>query len=190
MTDKDVQYIPGQVIFLDEEVPFKKFPKIARHTNVQCTITEKLDGSNALIYISEDLEVVKAGSRSRWITPGKSTDNFGFAQWVEDNKEELKKLGPGYHYGEWVGKGINRGYDIEPKNLFMFNPRWGNQGPDCVDVVPLLGTCKFNELEHMLLNIKDDLLLNGSTLNPNTKAEGVMVFFREFGHYMKVIYDK
>lgn len=55
---------------------FEGFPKISRLSQ-SCVITEKLDGTNAQIWISED-GTVRAGSRNRWITP--ADDNYGFAR--------------------------------------------------------------------------------------------------------------
>ena len=139
---------------------FQGWPKIAR-LNRDMTITEKIDGTNAQIYIEyralvddsvfasdeylpqaccpfllvEDMVMV-AGSRKRWISPAK--DNYGFARWVSDNRYELLKLGPGRHFGEWWGQGIQRKYDMEEKKLSMFNQKWATEGPDCVDSVPVL----------------------------------------------------
>lgn len=118
----------------------KKFPKIPRASNEIITITEKIDGSNGLIYIDEDTSVVRAGSRNRWIEPGKQ-DNHGFAAWVEENNEDLKMLGPGYHYGEWMGQGIQRGYGLDHKRFYLFNVgRWSAYNkPNCCHVVPIVG---------------------------------------------------
>jgi hypothetical protein len=103
-------------------------------------ITEKVDGTNALVDITEAQGIylipgetlavvdgvsyiVRAGSRSRWLTPG--ADNYGFAAWVADNADELAKLGPGRHYGEWFGKGIQRNYGLEERRFALFNTsRW------------------------------------------------------------------
>ena len=73
---------------------FQAFPKIHR-LNREVIVTEKIDGTNALVWISDDSTEARAGSRSRWITP--EDDNFGFASWVRHNAEELRGLGPGYH---------------------------------------------------------------------------------------------
>ena len=118
---------------------FPAFPKIARLSK-PVVLTEKIDGTNGLIYITPatlgapdgelvELEtgwhVVAPGSRSRWITP--MNDNHGFARWVYDNAEELVKLGPGHHYGEWWGSGIQRGYGLQKgeKRFSLFNVgRW------------------------------------------------------------------
>mgnify|MGYP003564223801 FL=1 len=64
---------------------FETFPKINRLKR-ECVITEKLDGTNAQIAITED-GVMFVGSRNRWITP--EDDNYGFARWARDNHEEL-----------------------------------------------------------------------------------------------------
>jgi hypothetical protein len=139
---------------------FQPFPKIARYSR-DIVITEKIDGTNAQIFIKElpDDEVMPtdtplvmvighspglllyAGSRSRWLTPGKSTDNHGFAAWVAENAEELVKLGPGRHFGEWWGKSINRGYGLDHKSFSLFNVhKWADPlvRPSCCSVVPVL----------------------------------------------------
>lgn len=84
---------------------FEGFPKTSRYSR-GCIITEKLDGTNAQVFVTDDGRLY-AGSRNRWITP--EDDNYGFAKWVRANAEELKLLGPGRHFGEWWGNGIQRG---------------------------------------------------------------------------------
>lgn len=95
---------------------FVGFPKIARYSR-ECIITEKIDGTNAQIYIIPDDELnlhasmstiervaydpdlhlsIFAGSKTRYITP--SNDNHGFARWVQENSPELFGLGRGRHY--------------------------------------------------------------------------------------------
>ena len=53
-------------------IEFEEFPKIARLSR-ECIITEKLDGTNAQVLITEDMDsgqrFLQVGSRSRWITP-------------------------------------------------------------------------------------------------------------------------
>lgn len=97
-------------------IAFKPIKRFSR----DCIITEKIDGTNAQIYITKRGRVY-AGSRNKWLIPGKNTDNYGFAKWVKDNEETLKLLGPGRHYGEWFGKGINRGYGLENRKFYLFN---------------------------------------------------------------------
>src|SRR5271166_6384544 len=115
-------------------VEFKEFPKIAR-LNRECIISEKIDGTNAQIIISEDGEIA-AASRSCIITTER--DNYGFALWVKEHADELFALGPGNHFGEWWGSGINRGYGLEKgqKKFSLFNvERWKDIRPACCDVV-------------------------------------------------------
>jgi len=116
---------------------FKEFPKIPRLSR-ECIITEKIDGTNASIFIGENGEFL-VGSRTKWITP--DNDNYGFAKWSYDNKEELLKLGQGHHFGEWWGQGIQRKYGLSEKRFSLFNTsRWGieSERPSCCHVVPIL----------------------------------------------------
>jgi hypothetical protein len=121
----------------DQLIEFTPFPKIARWSR-DVVITEKIDGTNASIWINEDKTILKAASRNRWITP--ENDNFGFAKWVEANKEQLLWLGPGYHFGEWWGLGIQRTYGMKEKVFSLFNTiRFEkNPAPPCCRVVPVL----------------------------------------------------
>ncbi|MDE2467212.1 MAG: RNA ligase family protein, partial [Bradyrhizobium sp.] len=129
-------------------------------------MTEKIDGTNAQIawfelqseeaveaaaadplclkvvsgqYDGESPMALYAGSRNRWLLPGKQ-DNFGFAAWVFANSAELLKLGPGRHFGEWYGAGIQRGYGLTEKRFALFNTaRWlADDRATCCDVVPIL----------------------------------------------------
>lgn len=107
---------------MNDAATFPAFPSIPRLYR-EVTITEKIDGTNALIHVSDDGTVVRAGSRSRWITT--TDDNFGFARWVAEHADELRALGPGSHYGEWYGSGIQRGYGLKEKRFALFNAtRW------------------------------------------------------------------
>ncbi len=97
---------------------FDKIPRLKRNV----VITEKIDGTNACVVISPE-GIISAQSRSQIITP--DNDNYGFARWVEDNSEELAKLGGGYHFGEWWGSGIQRRYGMDRKVFSLFNVgRW------------------------------------------------------------------
>src|SRR4051812_4307796 len=107
---------------------FQAFPSIARLFR-ECVVTEKIDGTNGVVHVSDDGLTVTAGSRSRWITP--EADNFGFARWVAEHAEELRALGPGFHFGEWWGSGIQRRYGLDEKRFSLFNVgRWGEGGKD------------------------------------------------------------
>src|SRR6478609_4562760 len=114
---------------------FQEFPKMPRLSR-EVIITEKIDGTNAQVLITPEGEI-HAGSRTRWITP--ESDNFGFAAWVRDNREQLLQLGPGRHFGEWWGSGIQRRYGLTEKRFSLFNvKRWGESRPACCHVVPVL----------------------------------------------------
>lgn len=164
---------------LDEELPpsevtFEAWPKIPRLDKLRTVITEKLDGTNAQVIITDDGRIA-AGSRTRLITPGKLTDNYGFAGWVEDNKEELLKMGPGRHFGEWWGQGIQRGYGLTEKRFSLFNVRrWGEHNPntpDCVSVVPVIEVTDPNDAMTYLTRV-------GSLAVPGwMRPEGIVVFF-------------
>ena len=116
---------------------FKGFGKIPRGNPLLVTITEKINGTNACIVCANN-GVAMVQSRRRIITP--EDDNFGFAAWVEENKEELAGLGVGYSYGEWAGPGIQKNpHNLEEKTFFLFNTsRWTDDRPACCSVVPVL----------------------------------------------------
>jgi hypothetical protein len=127
---------------------FGKIPRLSRN----CVITEKIDGTNAQVFIermilapgdlrrtdsgglcvfserSQAFYSVEAGSRSRWVTP--EADNFGFASWVHAHGRQLVEgLGEGRHFGEWWGSGIQRGYGLQrgEKRFSLFNvARWAD----------------------------------------------------------------
>ncbi|MFI6609258.1 RNA ligase family protein [Streptomyces sp. NPDC050507] len=115
-------------------------------------MTEKLDGTNGLVFIQDatapgadahplyDVAVstshgdylVRAGSRNRWLALDLPKldgvvprDNYGFAAWTRDNADDLVSLGPGHHYGEWYGHKIARGYGLTERRFALFNVgRW------------------------------------------------------------------
>jgi hypothetical protein len=174
---------------------FEPFPKLARLSR-GCVITEKLDGTNAQVYVrphegnheppylgceamheGQPYEIF-AGSRTRTITPGKETDNYGFAAWVWEHKDELVKLGPGRHFGEWYGRGIQRGYGLAERRFALFDTsRWPEQRPRpaCVDVVPVLHNGEFDTsaINSAMLLLKH----TGSVAVPGfMDPEGIVVY--------------
>jgi hypothetical protein len=192
---------------------FEEFPKIPR-LKKGVVITEKLDGTNAQIAIfeltQESYDVAAAdpsclvirhglgagdsplafyaGSRNRWITPGKSTDNFGFAGWVLDNVEELSKLGPGRHYGEWWGKGIGpRQYGLADRRFSLFNTaRWNQDNPNrpaCCSAVPVIPVDDPDEAMKWLK--EDGSLAAPGFMNP----EGIVVFHQGSRQLYKRTFD-
>jgi RNA ligase len=176
-------------------VTFAPFPKLARLSR-GCTITEKIDGTNAQVLVfdpeqaeddtwhstpwvatSNDGLHIAAGSRTRLITPGKNTDNFGFAAWVLENAEELSRLGPGRHFGEWWGKGIQRGYGLDHKRFSLFDTkRWNDETkPACCHVVPVLWRDTFDVAS--INGIMQELGLCGSYAAPGfMKPEGIVIW--------------
>lgn len=176
------------------EIEFKEFPKMARLSR-EVVITEKIDGTNASIYIGENGEFL-TGSRNRWVTP--EADNFGFSKWAHNNKEELMTLGVGHHFGEYWGSGIQRGYGLPKgeKKFSLFNAiRWVPLGenpqriatadpriekyqevaPACCSVVPVLWRGEFDTVH---ANSRLDVLAsNGSYASPGfMDPEGIVIF--------------
>lgn len=163
-------------------IEFKPWEKIPRDNPFSVTITEKIDGTNACVIVV-DGEVVGAQSRKRLITPG--DDNFGFAQWVKDNKEDLESLGDGYHYGEWAGPGIQKNpHNLKEKTFFLFNTaRWNPDNPNrpkCCDVVPVMfqGVMNGDTIPELL----EELI---GCAAPDEKPEGVVVYYHAFRKFTK-----
>jgi hypothetical protein len=177
---------------------FQGFPKIPRYSR-DCVITEKIDGTNGQIlfdpvmgpiedyealfgipnlytYCGEQKVALWVGSRKRFITS--LDDNFGFAKWACDNLTELTKLGPGRHFGEWWGQGIQRGYGLKEKRFSLFNVKKWNEPsirPACCSVVPTIamGTFDTRLIEQALLLLKEF----GSYAAPGfMNPEGIVVF--------------
>jgi hypothetical protein len=197
-------------------IEFQEFPKIPRYKR-EVIITEKIDGTNAAVvwapldatasfdnllgtHTLRDQHGADLGhyglfaqSRSRIIVPEtrrKGADNHGFAQWVSENADELTKLGPGVHYGEWWGSGIQRRYGLTEKRFSLFNvSRWGKHNPNtptCCHVVPVLA--------HGLPNLVDDTLLQlrhgGSAASPGfMNPEGIIIWHTTSKQYYKVMLD-
>ena len=176
-------------------IEFRPFPKIPR-LNREIIITEKIDGTNGVIHVADDLTVT-AGSRNRWLTIEK--DNFGFAKWVAENAEELAEgLGPGTHYGEWWGSGIQRGYGLVngDKRFSLFNvgrwrdDQWDYVGPGCCTAVPIISRLDSvigGHFEYGIEYALADLRRKGSYaalgyMNP----EGIILYFTAARQYFKV----
>ena len=189
-----------------EQIQFVEFPKMARLSR-ECVITEKIDGTNASITITEDGQFL-TGSRTRWITP--EDDNFGFSRWANENKNELLSLGVGTHFGEWWGGKIQRGYGLKDKRFSLFNViRWCLNGgtpkqistddprlvksqeilPPCVGLVPLLWSGEFSTLACQNEIVR--LQTNGSKAAPGfMKPEGIVCFHIAAGVGFKKTVEK
>jgi hypothetical protein len=163
---------------------FDSIPRLKRG----CVISEKIDGTNAQICITEAGSIL-AGSRSRWITP--ADDNYGFARWVDEHRDGLLALGPGRHFGEWWGAGIQRRYGLAAKRFSLFNAgRWTAETPppECCSVVPVLydGPFSSEAVEATL----EELRRNGSAAAPGfMKPEGVVVYLPAARRLFKVTLD-
>lgn len=185
---------------------FEGFGKISRLLSMPMLITEKIDGTNAQVFIEhrssvlpEDIGfdlsggngefVVIAGSRNRYITP--SSDDHGFAGWVRNNLDELLKLGPGRHFGEWWGQGLPKTYGLKEKRFSLFNTgRWSNPEvrPSCCHVVPVLHYGQFSQEE--ILKVKQDLKEIGSqAVQGFMDPEGIVVFLPKANVLFKSTYE-
>jgi len=189
---------------------FKEFGKIARMSR-NMVITEKIDGTNAQIYIKtleglpeDDLNCLVqkdglamfAGSRNRWITP--EADNMGFARWAREHAEELFLLGEGRHFGEWWGRGIQKRYSQTEteKHFSLFNTKkWLTDFdntkplcPSCCRVVPVLYRGLFNTQK--MQDIMDWLLLAGSAASTGChNPEGVVIYHEARDCFFKKTYE-
>jgi hypothetical protein len=215
-------------------IQFQAWPKIARlHKDI--VVTEKIDGTNAAVVITDAWDVldaqerghgaydygylqkwvagdakivevdreggvgfylVAAQSRKQLITPAK--DNFGFARWVYDRAEKLvDTLGPGRHFGEWWGSGIQRGYGLQKgeKRFSLFNIRKYLSGDDPwrldeagISTVPVLYEGPFSEqaIEDAMQRLDD----GGSVAAPGfDRPEGVVVYHTAAGAAFKWTFD-
>ncbi|MFY9293320.1 MAG: RNA ligase family protein [Methylorubrum rhodinum] len=173
---------------LEAYVPFPKVPRLNR----EIIITEKIDGTNAQVFIADDGVTMLVGSRTRWITP--EQDNHGFARWAEDHRDELLRLGPGRHFGEWWGSGIQRGYGLPKgeKRFSLFNvSRWADDAarPACCHVVPTLHRGPFDQgaISYALQRLGS----MGSSAAPGfMKPEGIIVFHTASNSLFKVTVEK
>jgi len=213
---------------LTEFAPFPKIPRFSR----DIIITEKIDGTNACVVVwdaaandpAEPMKAcgmpgvgfpflgevegrfVAAQSRTRFITP--DADNYGFAAWVKEHASDLVHLGPGRHFGEWWGKGINRNYGLADRQFSLFNvSRWDQSvykklNADKMDkgkpvevppwVPPPLGCEVVPVLYHDAFYtdaVRDNLeclRLDGSVAAPGyMNPEGIVIFHTASGHLYK-----
>jgi len=102
------------------DIGFIKWAKIQRLHKAEMVITQKMNGTNGQI-LFEDNGDFMIGSRNRWLSVHK--DNFGFYNWAHEHITELFEIfGPGRHYGEWAGPGIQNGEGLKERVFFSFNP--------------------------------------------------------------------
>lgn len=168
-----------------DDLSFQEFRKIPRLFR-EVTITEKIDGTNVHIVVPNDDSPILVASRTRYITPGKQTDNYGFAQFVHDNQDSLRKLGPGRHYGEWWGCGINRTYNLMERRWSLFNPKvWVEGLPSNVNHVSILYEGDFDT--KIIYDQLVKLTCIGSVSAPGyMNPEGLVIYHKASGQLFKV----
>jgi hypothetical protein len=186
---------------------FQRFASLTRFSH-DWAITEKLDGTNACVLIApiDDPEInhglatarigdtfVFCQSRNNVITPDK--DNAGFARFVKDNAEALVGiLGEGRHFGEWVGKGVQkRHYDLTGKVFALFNTnRWLdiNELNGQLRCAPLLAEGYMGEPGNEFANIMAALKEHGSLFAPGyMDPEGIVMRHGPSGTLFKKTFD-
>lgn len=180
---------------------FEAFPKITRYEKAAAIVTEKIDGTNACIAFTEDGELT-IQSRKRIISPdaldGKGSDNYGFAHYVRTHEKKLWQFfGPGRHFGEWFGTGIQRSYGMRERVFAPFNTSLFSQerieaeAPEGVTYTPVLAITQLADLNETLDTVMADLLTNGSKTREGAgwSAEGTMIYVPQFG-YLKAPFEQ
>lgn len=148
---------------------------LVHNSNAQILIEEPSGGGWIAEGYGYKSYTIHAGSRTRWLTH--NDDNYGFCKWVMDNRQEIiEKLGPGRHFGEWAGPGINSNEGLKEKTLCLFNwRRFGDKVlPENITTVPLLyaGKISLNAINEAMHKLKEQ----GSMLVPGfMKPEGVVI---------------
>jgi hypothetical protein len=184
------------------ELKFEAFEKMGRLKR-ECTITEKVDGTNAQILFDEEGNIL-VGSRKREIWPegtdgrSKGCDNAGFALWVYSNRDALFSfLGQGRHFGEWCFGKIQRGYGVTEKKFLLFNTgRFGEGKQEIPDelataglgVVPILFNGVFTT--DAVDEVMDNLKVSGSRVAEGfMNPEGVVIYHHALRKSFKVTYE-
>jgi hypothetical protein len=200
------------------DLEFAKFSSIGRLYR-DVTITEKIDGMNACIVIKElsgddlyrnALTVVKGSSyypdqrfaigvQSRKQFLSVDNDIQGLAAWVYANALELVlALGPGYHYGEWWGRNINRSYHQKRNWFSLFNTkRWNKDNVGHIDgllTVPVLYSGPYadwvNEMQLHRLETQGSFAAKEVDARAlDFRAEGIVGWHTALDTYYKVTLD-
>lgn len=152
-------------------------------------ITEKIDGSNCVIGIDTEDNIVKAGSRTKWLG---SEDHFGFRAWVMKNRESLiADLGPGLHRGEWFGQKMQRKYGMDHREFALFNTgKW--EGVEFATpnlrTVPILYKGVFDQTQ--IDRCLELLAQHGSVAAPGfDNPEGICIFHTQANIVFKVLLE-
>jgi len=191
---------------------YPKYPSIERFENIYSIISEKVDGTNGLIEIEYDdgLLAVRFGSRNRWLTL--SSDNAGFMNFFAmfakkiaivpdilrakavnelDNRNKVCS-NPIRIYGEWYGKGIQRGYGLDTKYFMPFHTILAEAliEANVPNIMPphIMYTGKFDK------QIADDMMnllrTHGSGVTPGYfNPEGIVVYFPTYQFCLKDTFE-
>ena len=204
-------------------IEFQAWPKTPRLFR-DIVVTEKVDGTNSAVIIQEipadedyvyegqgyvlaqverdgSTYAVAAQSRNRLITPGKTTDNYGFAAFAQENAEELFDiLGPGRHFGEWWGNGIGKRYVSAMegiKGFALFNTAkheglhdWLSFGDQQVLIEPVHVLYQGPFSEEKIRDTLNELQKHGSWMSPFDSAEGIVVFHTQSRQKYKITLDR
>lgn len=114
----------------------------------------KLHGTNGGVSIYPDGRVV-AQSRTNELING--ADNVGFAKWVAAHENEFKKLVSDKQiiiFGEWCGKGINKGcaiHAVVDKKFVVFMIQLGQLEDDTVLIQPAAIKMFLNGISDILI---------------------------------------
>lgn len=146
----------------------------------------------AFLEVEGEHYAVVAQSRNRIITPGKGTDNAGFAGWVRESAYTLvQDLGEGIHFGEWWGQSIQHGYGMDRKVFSLFNThRWGSKAQlfrtENLRLVPVLYAGPFDQ--DAINRVLEDLNAFGSYARAfHPKPEGIIIYHTAAKQVFKVL---
>ena len=197
---------------------YPSFSSIERLENIYCIISEKIDGTNGLIEIQNKANnsntgsmIVKFGSRNRYISF--SDDNAGFANFFRHYEKKFKNMAkeiiassynedsqtdeiptenyPLRIYGEWFGKGIQRGYGLKDKFFMPFSTFYAEklieyQVPNIVKP-NIMYTGKFSQ---EIADTCMQTLTNGSLIIPEFKRpEGIVIHFPKYNFRLKQTFE-
>lgn len=134
---------------------------IAHRETIQYRAKIKLHGTNAGILIKNNGKDVFAQSRTSIITTG--DDNAGFAAWVESTRSYWENLGEMMNYdpivvfGEWCGKGVQKGVaisQIDEKIFAIFAIQLGDSlicvEPEMISLALSIPSLKLPKNVHVL----------------------------------------
>ncbi len=167
-------------IFIDKAIEHNPFI-----SNMQYSVTEKIDGANIQILFNRDGSY-KVGSRNKWLKDGEKFFDIWGA--LERDKKMIDTFisyaltyGPITIYCELAGPSINRRINYGPtQKLFLLDiiPRkapvilWGNLDFISMQVLPPLIGIYFSLEDALNVNCE----FNSKILNiPNNPAEGVVI---------------